>query len=123
MKKFLFLLFPAGLLACDKPDVKLRNDDATLSAVWVNVPGADENAARYNGVFSAGKDSVTITVPFSTTNGIDINLKRLKLRGSIPSDAVSIPAMGVMDMSQPFSLDVVSGRQTRKTYRILVRQK
>ncbi|MBO9639396.1 DUF5018 domain-containing protein [Siphonobacter aquaeclarae] len=122
MKKLLPLLLPAVLLACDKPDVRLRNDDATLSALWVNVPGADENAARYNGVFSAGRDTVTVTVPRATTNGIDISLKRLKLRGSIPSDAVSVPAMSVMDMSQPFSLDVVSGRQTRKTYRIIVRQ-
>ena len=122
MKKLLPLLLPAVLLACDKPHVRLRNDDATLSALWVNVPGADENAARYNGVFSAGRDTVTVTVPRATTNGIDISLKRLKLRGSIPSDAVSVPAMSVMDMSQPFSLDVVSGRQTRKTYRIIVRQ-
>lgn len=114
---FAFLLLLGG---CDSPDINPRNDDNTLSALWVNVPGADENSARYNGVFSG--DTIRITLPAKTSTGLAINLQELKLRGSIPSDAQSRPAMGLMDMSQPFSLDIVSGRQKVRSYRIIVTQ-
>lgn len=114
---FAFLLLLGG---CDSPDVNPRNDDNTLSALWVNVPGADENSARYNGVFSG--DTIRVTLPAKTSTGLSINLQELKLRGSIPSDAQSRPAMGLMDMSQPFSLQIVSGRQKVRSYRIIVTQ-
>jgi hypothetical protein len=123
MKKILSVFLLAGLTACDSPDQRPRNDDNTLSAIWVNVPGADENSARYNGVFNASKDSVFIQVPFKTTSGIDVDLKKLKFRGSIPSDATAIPAMGLMDMSAPVRIDVISGLQHVKSYIIKVTQK
>ncbi|OZI05134.1 hypothetical protein BWI93_27030 [Siphonobacter sp. BAB-5385] len=110
------------LAACDSPDVKPRNDDNTLTAVWVNVPGADENSARYNGVFNAAGDTVRVTVPQKTATGLAINLQELKLRGSIPSDAEARPAMGLMNMSQPFKIDIISGRQNVRSYWIVVTQ-
>ena len=68
-------------------------------------------------------DLVFIQVPFKTTSGIDINLKKLKFRGSIPSDATAIPAMGLTDMSAPVRIDVISGLQHVKSYIIKVTQK
>ena len=120
---FSVFLIAVVFVSCDSPDQRPRNDDNTLSAIWVNVPGADENSARYNGVFNASKDSVFIQVPFKTTSGIDVDLKKLKFRGSIPSDATAIPAMGLTDMSAPVRIDVISGLQHVKSYIIKVTQK
>lgn len=124
MKKIFSALFMAtALFCCDSPEERPRNNDNTLSAIWVNVPGADENSARYNGVFNTKQDTVYIQVPLKTTGGISVNLKNLKLRGSVASDAKVVPALGLMDLTAPLKIDVISGLQEVKTYIVLVTQK
>lgn len=114
-----------GMLgACQKPDLVTRGAQNTLSDIFATIEGKG-SARLFEPAYSANKDTIYFNIPYFYPVDSDnqLDLTRIILRSTIPTDAAVAPALGQpMDLSKPVSLVVTAGTGLKTFYTIVAKR-
>ncbi len=119
---FLFIGFvSASLNACKKADEAVRNTSTELADIYATLEGKG-STRLFEPKYSANKDTIYFDIPYfyPVDSDNEVDLSRIILRSTVPSDALVTPALGkIQDVSKPFALNITSGSGETKSYIIV----
>lgn len=129
MKNILSIILAAVLggsmfTACRKADPVIRSEKKELADIYATMEG-DGGSRLFEPRYSINKDTLYFDVPYfyPVNSDKEVDLKKLILRATIPSDSKMVPALGtVMDLSKPFSIEISSGSGDKKSYVIVAKK-
>lgn len=117
MMKRLSLVFIATALAalvlnsCRKAEEVVRNTGNDLTDIYGTIEGMG-SSRLFEPRFSANRDTIYFSMPYfyPVNSDNDVDLAKIILRSTVPSDAIVSPRLGVIqDVSKPFKLEITSG--------------
>lgn len=122
---FMAAAVAAGLWSsCRKADPVLRKEQSALSDIYVTMDGKGGDRL-FDPRYSASNDTIYFDIPwyYPVNSDNEVDLTRLIIRATIPTDAIMSPALGgVMDLTQPLKIAVTAGNGTRSEYVIVARK-
>lgn len=114
-----------GLLSsCRKADPVVRKEQSTLGDIYLTTEG-NAGDRLFDPTYSANRDTIYFNVPwyYPATSDNEVDLTRLIVKATIPTDAIMSPAMGsVMDLSKPLNVTITAGNGTKSEYVIMARK-
>lgn len=124
ISSFIIFTMAAGSLftACRKADEIKRNPANTLSDIYATKDGNGRDRL-FNPRYS--NDTIYFDIPyyFPEDSDNEMDLTKIILRGSVPSDSYITPAIGVFtDLSKPYSFSVVAGTGEVKKYVVIAKK-
>lgn len=129
MKNILFIFiaafFVAGMFtACRKADPVIRMEQKALTDIYATTTGKGGDRL-FDARYSANNDTIYFDIPWyypaSSDNVVDIT--KLIVRATIPTDAVMSPALGsIMDLSKPVNITVTAGNGATSNYVIVTKK-
>lgn len=129
MKKiYLFLITAActaGLFsACRKADPVIRKEQSTLSDIYVTTVGKGGDRL-FDARYSPNNDTIYFDIPWYFPPDFDkeVDITKLILRATIPTDATMSPTLGnVVDLSKPLEITVTAGNGAQSKYVIVAKK-
>lgn len=129
MKKLVsFLIYSvlAGsfFVSCRKADPVLPKTQSELSDIYASSFGNGKDR-MFDARFSTNKDTIYFDIPwyYPVNSDNEVDLTKMIVRATIPTDAVLTPALGeVMDISHPFNLTVTAGDGTQSSYVVVAKK-
>ncbi|MEJ5964058.1 DUF5018 domain-containing protein [Pedobacter immunditicola] len=107
-----------SLGACKKADEAVRNTSSELADIYGTLEGMG-SSRLFEPRFSANKDTIYFDIPYyyPVDSEHEVDLSKIILRSTVPSDAIVTPALGtIQDVSKPFVLNITSGSGDTKSY-------
>lgn len=129
MKNIFFLFITAictaGIFsACRKADPVIRKEQSTLSDIYVTTTGKGGDRL-FDARYSANNDTIYFDIPwyYPADSDKEVDLTKLILRATIPTDAVMAPALGgIVDLTKPMEITVTAGNGTQSKYVIVAKK-
>lgn len=129
MKNYSFLFITAltaGSLftACRKVDSVPRKEHSTLSDIYLTTDGKGGDRL-FDPRYSANNDTIYFDVPwyFPPDYDKEVDLTKLIVRATIPTDATVSPALGKLtDLTKPYEITVTAGNGNQSKYVIMAKK-
>ncbi|MDB5015058.1 MAG: hypothetical protein JWQ25_3260 [Daejeonella sp.] len=107
----------SGIMSCKKADVVVRSPKNELGDIYATTDGLGSNRL-FEPRYSTNMDTVYFDMPYfypvNSDNAVD--LKKIIIRSTVPADATVTPSLGaVMDVTQPFTLNIISGTGDKRS--------
>lgn len=110
--------------ACRKADPVIRKEQSNLSDIYVTTVGKGGDRL-FDARYSPNNDTIYFDIPWYFPPDFDkeVDITKLIVRATIPTDAMISPALGsVMDLSKPVTVTVTAGNGTQSTYVIMAKK-
>lgn len=121
---FIVIAAAAALFSCRKPDAVVRKQQSALSDIYLTTDGKGSERL-FDARYSANNDTIYFDVPwyYPATSDNEVDLKKLIVRATIPTDATVTPAIGaVTDLSKPLNITVTAGNGAKSSYVIVAKK-
>ncbi|WP_159637642.1 DUF5018 domain-containing protein [Sphingobacterium composti Ten et al. 2007 non Yoo et al. 2007] len=128
MKKFLsnitgLIMVCALVYSCAKPEHILPNDENIIADFYASLDGDGRNR-HFNSRISNDTVYVDIDYYYPIDSDNEVDLTKMLLRASIPTDAKISPSLeGYTDLTNPVHVTVTAGDGTSKDYVIVANKK
>jgi hypothetical protein len=113
-----------SLSSCKKAEEAVRNTSSELADIYGTLEGMG-SSRLFEPRYSANKDTIYFDIPYyyPVDSDNEVDLSRIILRSTVPSDAMVTPALGkIQDVSKPFALNITSGSGETKSYVVVSRK-
>lgn len=127
MKNILSILIIAASMAvpaCRKADPVIRKEQSTLGDIYATTTGKGGDRL-FDARYSANNDTIYFDIPwyYPVNSDNEVDITKLIVRATIPTDAVVSPALGgIMDLSKPFTLTVTAGNGSKTNYVVVAKK-
>ncbi|MDB5108938.1 MAG: hypothetical protein JWR67_52 [Mucilaginibacter sp.] len=99
------------LNSCKKAEEVIHNTSNELADVYGTLEGKG-SSRLFEPRYSANKDTIYFDIPYyyPANSDNEVDLSKIILRSTVPSDAIVTPALGIIqNVSKPFTLKITSG--------------
>jgi hypothetical protein len=106
------------LSSCKKAEKVVPNTSNELADVYGTLEGMG-SSRLFEPRYSINKDTIYFDMPYyyPVNSDNEVNLSKVILRSTVPSDAMVSPALGVIqDVSKPFKLTITSGSGETRSF-------
>ena len=113
-----------SLSACKKVEKAERNTSNDLADIYGTLEGM-RSTRLFEPRYSANKDTIYFDIPYyyPVDSDFEVDISRVILRSTVPSDAVVTPALGkIQDLSKPFVMNITSGSGASRSYVVVAKK-
>jgi len=112
------------LNSCKKAEPVVRNTSNELSDIYATMEGMGKDRL-FDARFSAKRDTIYFDIPYyyPVNSDNEVDLSKIILRSTVPSDAIVTPALGsLQDVSKPFILTITPGSGEPSSFVVVSRK-